>query len=106
LRLANPEPMRSAAEAGRRKSEIRSPKEIRNPKPQTQSPGILPSGVGFRTSGFFRISDFGFRIWNFGLQPHQQHPPDFGAALVRRHHQKTALSSEPQLLCCAAFYES
>jgi hypothetical protein len=82
LRLATAGPRYSCAEAGegeseirnpksetRKKSEFRSPKEIRIPKPEirslksgTQSPRIVPSSFGFRSSGFIRISEFGFRI--------------------------------------------
>jgi hypothetical protein len=54
------------------KSEVRSPKEGRNPK----SEGIIsePDRVSFglRTSDFGLLSDFGFRISDFGF------PSDFG----------------------------
>ena len=46
------------------KSEIRNPKEIRNPNSEITSVVVAAgwSWFGFRNSGFFRISDFGFRI--------------------------------------------
>jgi hypothetical protein len=42
------------------KPEWRNPKEIQNP---TQA----RLAFGFRASGFFRISSFGFRIYDSGL---------------------------------------
>ena len=70
---------------GRGKSEIRNPRSERNPKPEIRNPNIVaraqrnPAGkvrsfhlkgvrrspFGFRISGFFRISDLGFRISPF-----------------------------------------
>jgi hypothetical protein len=50
------------------KSGIRMPKEIRmpnaegNPSMSTRRCKFRPRGFGFRVSGFFRISPFGFRI--------------------------------------------
>src|ERR1043166_5180046 len=51
-------------------SEIRNPKSERSPKPENRKsdprPGaLMGTGFGFRTSDFFRISDFGFRISYF-----------------------------------------
>ena len=45
------------------KPEIRNPKEIRSPKSEWDR----RLGFGIRNSDFFRASDFGFRIWNYGL---------------------------------------
>ena len=42
------------------KPEGRSPKEIRNPKPETQNCSCAGLSFGFRASGFFRISDTDF----------------------------------------------
>ena len=57
------------------KSEARNPKSERSPKSEIRkkSAGVGASVFGFRTSDFFRISDFGFRISprssDFGLRP-------------------------------------
>jgi|SRR5208282_448310 len=45
------------------KTEGRSPKEIRNPKSETQNSSGAGLSFGFRVSGFFRISDFDLRIY-------------------------------------------
>jgi len=49
--------------ASKPKSEIRMPKEFRNPKTEPRV-RRAPRTFGFRASGFFRISDFGFRVFS------------------------------------------
>ena len=50
--------------AGRNpKSEIRNPKEIRSPKSEQSG----AQSFGFRISDFFRVSGFGFRIYDRGV---------------------------------------
>jgi hypothetical protein len=53
----------------RMKSETRNPKSERNPNAENRKAiaalkaSPMTSDFGFRASGFFRISDFGFRIF-------------------------------------------
>jgi hypothetical protein len=54
------------------KSEIRNPKEIRIPKPETSLHAAWensPTSVGqlFRHSGFGLLSDFGIRVSEFNI---------------------------------------
>jgi hypothetical protein len=44
------------------KSEIRSPKEARNPKPEKGRAVRAGQAFGFRYLAFLRISVFGFRV--------------------------------------------
>src|SRR5208283_5393204 len=67
------------------KLEIRNPKQIQSTKSEIRNRQRPVSDFGFRISDLFRISCFGFRIWNSphsgDKSPHSKSPFGLGRSL-------------------------